>query len=251
MAASKHAVVTAAPVGAVAPAQGPQLVRWGSVFCGTIIGVAVFTLLDALWLALSFGSHDSFVYSNLSWWIGGTAIFCLFLAGLIAGVTSGARGAGAGTMGGLTTWALVLIVVGVIALPTFAIGHVPNTVTVSGHVYSINYLTYWTAFWSVLIGMAAAVLGGAVGGMANRSVDGTYLDLRRAYAEPDVVVPASAAGAGVAAQPVSALAPTAGPPVMVPAGGQPVTTTAAQPVVTASRRPLVVDETRSAAPPVA
>ena len=38
----------------VTPAQGPQLVRWGSVFSGTIISIAVFSLLTALWLALSF-----------------------------------------------------------------------------------------------------------------------------------------------------------------------------------------------------
>jgi hypothetical protein len=173
-----------APVttGAVAPkvylpAQGPQLVRWGSVFSGTLISVATFSLLTALWLALSFGSRYSFVYSNLSWWIGGTAIFCMFLAGMIAGMTSGARGAGAGAMNGLTTWALVVITVGAVALPTFAIGRVPNTVTVSGHVYSINYLTYWTTFWSLVIGLAAALLGGLIGGALHRPVDDPYIDI--------------------------------------------------------------------------
>jgi hypothetical protein len=248
MTASKHTAVAAGPAGAVVPGQGPQLVRWGSVFCGTIIGVALFTLLDALWLALSFGSHDSFVYSNLSWWIGGTAIFCLFLAGMIAGVTSGARGAGAGTMGGLTTWALVLIVVGAIAVPAFSIGHVPDTLAVSGHVYSINYLTYWTAFWSVLIGMAAAVLGGVLGGVANRSVDGPYLDLRRAYAEPDVVVVRQPeARVATSGQPVTAVVPAAGP--MAAAG--PVAAPGAQPVATTvPGRTMVVEEARPAGPPV-
>jgi hypothetical protein len=158
--------------------QGPQLVRWGSVFSGTIIAIAVFALLDALWLALSFASRLSFVYSHLSWWIGGTAIFCMFLAGLIAGVTSGARGLGAGSTGGLTTWALIVIGVGVIVLPTFGIGHVPNSVIASGRTYHINYLTYWTSFWSLVIGLAAAVLGGMVGGAVQRSVDGPYLDLQ-------------------------------------------------------------------------
>ena len=175
----KHGYAAVTGPRVVLPAQGPQLVRWGSVFSGTLISVATFTLLDALWLALSFGSHVSFVYSNLSWWTGGTAIFCLFLAGLIAGTTSGARGGAAGAMNGLTTWALVLLAVGALVLPTFAIGHVPNTVLVSGHVYSINYLTYWTAFWSSLIGLAASLLGGVVGGMMHRQVDGPYLDLER------------------------------------------------------------------------
>ena len=206
---SKPAVVTTDSRWAT-PSQGPQLVRWGSVFSGTIIGIAVFALLDALWLALSFGSHVSAVYSNLSWWVGGTAIFCLFLAGMIAGVSSGARGAAAGTMGGLTTWALVLLGVGAFVLPIFGIGHVPNTLRAGGHTYSINYLTYWTTFYSLLIGLGAAVLGGIIGGVTNRSVDEPYLDLQRSVSEP-VVVPE----AGTVGQPVVA--------------GQPLVTTSGEP----------------------
>ena len=82
-------------------------------------------------------------------------------------------------MSGLTTWALVLLGVGMVVLPTFGIGHIPNTVTVNGHVYSINYLSYWTAFWSVLIGLAASLLGGIIGGTLPRQVDEPYLDLQR------------------------------------------------------------------------
>jgi len=160
--------------------QGPQLVRWGSVFSGAIISIALFTLLSGLWLALAFSSKVSFFYSNLSWWVAGTAIFCMLVAGFIAGVTSGARGAAAGTMGGVTTWGLMVISVAAVVLPTFAVGHVPNTVTVSTHVYNINYLTYWTAFWSLLIGLGAASLGGILGGAVQRGVDGPYLDLQRA-----------------------------------------------------------------------
>jgi len=181
---SKHLAVPEA--GLVAP-QGPQLVRWGSVFSGTIIGLATFALLDALWLALSLGSHDSVVYSNLSWWIAGTAIFCIFLAGLIAGVSSGARGLGAGSVSGLTTWGLVVIAVGVVVVPTFAIGHIPNTVTVSGTVYSINYLSYWAAFWSLLIGLGAGLIGGMIGGTMRRSIDEPYLDLRETTVHEPVV----------------------------------------------------------------
>lgn len=194
---SKQAVVTTDSRW-VTPPQGPQLVRWGSVFSGTIIAIAVFALLDALWLALSFGSHESFVYSNLSWWVGGTAIFCLLLAGLIAGISSSARGVAAGTMGGLTTWALVLLGVGAIVLPIFGIGHVPNTVRAGGHTYSINYLTYWTTFWSLLIGLGAAVLGGILGGVTNRRVDEPYLDLKRSVSEPAVMGEA----VGTSGQPV-------------------------------------------------
>jgi hypothetical protein len=202
---------------------GPQLVRWGSVFSGTLIALALFALLDALWLALSFGSHDSFVYSNLSWWIGGTAIFCMFVAGLIAGVTSGARGAGAGSMGGLTTWALIVLGAGVIVLPTFGIGHVPNTVTVSGHIYSINYLTYWTTFCSLVIGLCASVAGGMIGGGTQRRVDSQYLDLRRM----ETVTTDQASGTvPVVPAPVAPVAQ-----VPVPAGVGTPTATGAVPVV--------------------
>lgn len=191
----------------VAPLQGPQLVRWGSVFSGTLIAIALFALLTGLWLALSFSSHVSFVYTNLSWWIGGTAIFCMFIAGLIAGVTSGARGVGAGSMGGLTTWALILIGVGMFVLPTFGIGHIPNRITASGHVYSINYLTYWTAFCSMVIGLGASLLGGMIGGGMQRSVDNQYLDLQRVESSTTGTVPVAATvpvavGDGTTAAPV-------------------------------------------------
>jgi len=192
---SKHLAVPEA--GLVAP-QRPQLVRWGSVFSGTVIGLATFALLDALWLALSFGSHDSVVYSNLSWWIAGTAIFCVFLAGLIAGVSSGARGVGAGSVSGLTTWGVVVIAVGALVVPTFAIGHIPNTVAVSGTVYSINYLSYWAAFWSLLIGLGAGLIGGIIGGSMPRSIDEPYLDLREATVDEPVVARTAAAPSSTA-----------------------------------------------------
>jgi hypothetical protein len=182
---SKHLAVAGT---GIAMPQRPQLVRWGSVFSGTVVGLAMFAMLDALWLALSFGSHEPVVYSNLSWWIAGTAIFCIFLAGVIAGVSSGARGLGAGSVSGLTTWGLVVIAVGVVVVPTFAIGHIPNTVSVSGTIYSINYLSYWAAFWSLLIGLGAGLAGGMIGGAIPRSVDEPYLDLREATVNEPVVV---------------------------------------------------------------
>ncbi len=210
---SKHLAV---PEGGLVAPQRPQLVRWGSVFSGTVIGLATFALLDSLWLALSFGSHDSVVYSNLSWWIAGTAIFCIFLAGLIAGVSSGARGLGPGSVSGLTTWGLVVIAVGVIVLPTFAIGHIPNRVTVSGTVYSINYLSYWAAFWSLLVGLGAGLLGGMIGGTMPRRVDEPYLDLR-----PATVLEPVAARMAVAPSTTTASGTTTVPAgVPVPAGNQ-------------------------------
>ncbi len=219
---SKHLAVPEA--GLVMP-QRPQLVRWGGVFSGTVIGVATFALLGSLWLALSFGSHDSVVYGNLSWWIAGTAIFCIFIAGLVAGLSSGAGGLGAGSVSGLTTWGLVVIAVGVVVVPTFAIGHIPNTVTVSGTVYSINYLSYWAAFWSLLIGLGAGLLGGMIGGTMSSGVDEPCLDLRETTVNEPVV--ARTAVAPPATVPATTAVPVAAPMTasnrMVPVGATPAT----------------------------
>jgi len=204
---------------AFSTAQGPQLVRWGSVFSGAIIALAVFALLDALWLALSFASQVSFVYNNLSWWFAGTAIFCMFLAGLISGVSSGARGVSAGAMGGATTWGLIVIGVGVVVLPTFGIGHIPDAVTAGGRPYHVNYLTYWTSFWSLVIGLGVSLFGGMAGGGVKRRVDLPYVDLQRAEVAPASRVPAvspaaTAAPVTMAAVPtVSGEATTRGPVV--------------------------------------
>jgi hypothetical protein len=202
----------------------------------------MFALLDALWLALSFGSHEPVVYSNLSWWVAGTAIFCIFLAALIAGVSSGARGLGAGSVNGLTTWGLVVIAVGVVVVPTFAIGHIPNTVTVSGTVYSINYLSYWAAFWSLLIGLGAGLFGGIIGGAWPRSVDEPYLDLREATVPEPVV--ARSSGASSTGVPTTTTVPTS---TTVPRSTTvPVTTTVpAGGPVRASNRMVPVGATSS------
>jgi hypothetical protein len=214
---SKHLAVS--EPGLVVP-QRFQLVRWGSVFAGTVVGLATFALLDALWLALSFGSHEPVVYNNLSWWIAGTAILCIFLAGLIAGVSSGARGLGAGSVSGLTTWGLVVIAVGAVVVPTFAIGHIPNAVTVSGTVYSINYLSYWAAFWALLAGLGAGLIGGMIGGAVPRNVGEPYLDLREPTVREPVVartqVAPSATVSGTATVP--AAVPGAASNRMVPVG---------------------------------
>jgi hypothetical protein len=103
---------------------------------------------------------------------------------------------------GLTTWGLILVTVGLVLLPTFGIGHVPNTVSVGGHIYSINYLTYWTAFWALLIGLGAALLGGVIGGTVPRQVDGPYLDLRREVVREPARAPVAQAPVAQSSPPV-------------------------------------------------
>ncbi len=80
---------------------------------------------------------------------------------------------------GLTTWGLVVMAVGVVVIPTFAIGHLPTTVTVSGTVYSINYSELLGRLLGACsAGLGAGLLSGMIGGNMPRSIDEPYLDLR-------------------------------------------------------------------------
>src|SRR5512143_3359205 len=44
-----------------------NLVRWGAVFSGAVVGLGVFVLLTALWLALAYGSGIRWWQSSLNW----------------------------------------------------------------------------------------------------------------------------------------------------------------------------------------
>lgn len=148
----------------------PSLVRWGAVFSGALIGVGLMTVLSSLWLALSYNSHQRNISDHLTWFLGGSAILSVFVAGLIAGAVSGTRGPGAGLANGITTWALVVIALVATGLPTaLAVGTI-HPVHVNGTVYDVTAVTYWTGFWSLVIGLGAALLGGIVGGAMPRRI---------------------------------------------------------------------------------
>jgi hypothetical protein len=59
----------------------PTRVRWGAVIAGGVLAVALLLLLSSFWMALGFGSGIDAVAQNLEWFIGGSAIACLFVGG--------------------------------------------------------------------------------------------------------------------------------------------------------------------------
>jgi hypothetical protein len=154
------------------------LVRWSGVFSGSIIGLAVFALFDALWLALAYSSHVAAFYQYLDWWIAGTAIAVMAVAGYIAGVSSSTRGPLPGWMNGMTTWGLLLLAVLLFALPVVGFKSATGNLFVGGHSYVVTFVSYWTAFWAVLIGYGAAACGGIAGGLLPRRLapDRTVFD---------------------------------------------------------------------------
>ena len=139
-------------------ATGRSVVGWGAVFSGALIGVGVMALLTSLWFAISSGVGVNWVGSHLNWFVGGTAILSLFLAGLFAAWFNESRSIGAGLVHGITEWGLVstamlLLVPGVIGVA------VASTTVGAG----LDGGFLWTTFWSLLIGLGTSLAGGLVG----------------------------------------------------------------------------------------
>ena len=63
----------------------PQRIRWGAVFAGVVVGLALLALLTTLWFALAFNSDVETVRVNLEWYVGITAIASLIIGGCSPG----------------------------------------------------------------------------------------------------------------------------------------------------------------------
>jgi hypothetical protein len=144
----------------------PPLIRWGAVFAGTVIGPGVGGLLSLLWLALAYGSHEHVFYQHLKWWLGGTAIFAMPLAGVLAGTLSTTRGVSAGLANGITAWGLVVLGVAAIGIPAVVSTSNATVVHIGARSLTVKTLGWWPSFWSVLIGFGAGAIGGVIGGAA-------------------------------------------------------------------------------------
>ena len=156
---------------------GPQLVRWGAVFAGAVLALGLLALLSILWFALAFGSEISGVRDNLEWYLGISSIFCLLIGGILAGWLSGVRGWGAGTINGLTMWALLLIATLSVGVPSvlnvFSLGTLGAAVGEPGGglIAPAVDSALWASFWSILAAFFTAGIGGAIGGLFARNSD--------------------------------------------------------------------------------
>ena len=153
---------------AIAGSPSPQRVRWGAVFAGVVLGLALLALLTTLWFALAYNSNVDVVRDNLEWFIGGTAVAALFIGGLLSGWLSGVRGPGSGFFNGITMWGLILIVALAVGLPAvfniFNLGRV-SSITDEGSLISTGVdEALWATFLTILGGFLASGLGGMIGG---------------------------------------------------------------------------------------
>jgi hypothetical protein len=153
----------------------PDLVRWGPVFAGVIIGLGFLALLNSLWFAFAFSAGDGWVSGNLAWFVGVTAAVSLLIAGWVAGALAGVRGVLAGLVNGFSAWGLLFILSVTAVLPGAA------NVTGAGLTQGADGLglagtgltaasAMWTSFWSLLVGLVLAAAGGVLGGRMHRPV---------------------------------------------------------------------------------
>jgi hypothetical protein len=159
----------------------PQRIRWGAVFGGAVLGIALLALLTTLWFALAYGSNVTQIQTNLEWYVGISAVVCLFLAGLMAGWLSGVHGAGSGFFNGVTIWALMLITTVTVGVPAILnvlnLGRIGTLDTTTGGLLAQSDSTVlWATFASILGGLVASGLGGMIGGALTRPANAHLMD---------------------------------------------------------------------------
>jgi hypothetical protein len=148
----------------------PDLVRWGPVFAGVIIGLGFFALLTSLWFAFAFSAGPGWVSGNMGWFVGVTAAVSLLIAGWVAGALAGVRGVLAGLVNGIAAWGMLFILSVTAVLPGAAslagVG-MPQDAPAGPLTPAFGM---WTAFWSLLVGLVLAAVGGILGGRMRRPV---------------------------------------------------------------------------------
>jgi hypothetical protein len=162
-------------------ARAPDVVRWAAVIAGVVIGLGFFALLNTLWWAIRYSTAANWVSDNLAWLLGGSAAVSLLLAGLIAGAIAGVRGTLAGLVNGATAWGLLFllsvttIIPGAVNLTSRLNAGVEQGATAFGgypgaggeFTFTVAW-TMWTSFWSLLVGLVLAAIGGIIGGRLRR-----------------------------------------------------------------------------------
>ncbi len=156
-------------------AREQRSIDWGGVWAGLVWTIGLLVLLSSLWLALGFGGSNIEIFAdNIEWWLAGTAVFSLFIGGVVAGWAPRARGAGAGFVNGMTVWGLLLTISIIIGVPSVLGGaaivgdtlQAANTATdgATGGITFDGNASLWATFWTALIGFATAAIGGVIGG---------------------------------------------------------------------------------------
>jgi hypothetical protein len=148
------------------------LLKWGAIFGGLILGLAMLLLLSALWLALAYGSDSNAVAGNLEWYIGFSAIGSLFVGAILTGYLSGVPGAGTGMLHGFALWGLLIVVTVTVGIPSvlnvFGLQQIADQAVSGRLIQTGDQGALWASFFTILGGFVAAGFGGMIGGLVTR-----------------------------------------------------------------------------------
>jgi hypothetical protein len=145
-----------------------SLIRWGPVFAGAVIGLGLAVMASALWFALAFDRGTASFRNYLDWWLAATAIGGTLIGAFIAGLASARRGPGSGLLQGLMLWGVLVLVLLTVGTSAAAIFGTTFEATIGTTTYTITTTSYWSVFWTLLIGFGAAAIGGILGGSIPR-----------------------------------------------------------------------------------
>jgi MFS family permease len=145
-----------------------SLIRWGPVFGGAVIGLGLAVMASALWFALAFDRGTASFRNYLDWWLAATAIGGTLIGAFIAGLASARRGPVTGLLQGLTLWGVLVLVLLTVGTSAAAIFGTTFKVKIGVTTYTITTTSYWSVFWTLLIGFGAAAIGGILGGSIPR-----------------------------------------------------------------------------------
>jgi hypothetical protein len=141
------------------------LIQWRALFAGALVALGLFVVVSLLWVALAYGSGVTYFATNLSWWVGITAIVSFPAGAYVMGWLGGNnryRGWGAGLVNPVAMWGLLVIATTLAGVPALV-----GSVRVIPDVRAGASL--WAMFWSLGIGLVTAIIGALAGGSTPRT----------------------------------------------------------------------------------
>lgn len=166
-----------------------DLVRWGPIWAGLLLALAVQLVLGGIGLAIALSSHNpaapnyaDMVAGTLSWWNAFSMLIALFVGGYIAGRMAAVLGLRNGVTQGSVVWALALLigvilsvfgVAGVIGsssnLPALLSRGVDVSAPAAQKLVRAAASSAWWFVGASILAWAAAAAGGLLGSAAHVS----------------------------------------------------------------------------------
>lgn len=126
---------------------------WGAIAAGVFVALALQLLLLLLGLAFAVSVGDHIAEGGFAWWGFFVQLAALCVGGALAARVSRASSQLGGMVAGAMTWAVAVVIGG-------ALGGVPLAGAAASELGASGA---WAAFFGVLLGLGAALIGGAFG----------------------------------------------------------------------------------------